>query len=746
MALEPNLSQIIADAIQPHLNEINNSNISFRQIASQHNENVKQIIGQIYNAINYNNNNISNIVSSIEQSSSQSQQISQEIRNMYSAMNQNNIALSSVLNELRNFNNTNRQNITRQNNLLGGVGLFFNKFTKSTLVSLGNLGKFITGRTLIGSAAIKAGGAIAALGGAAAGAAAIYAGGKIKDEYERVKGAARESAEAPGPSEGPSTERPSGGDAKKREGSSGGVDINQDIGALSAKYESGGRGVGFISSGRGDPGGQSYGTHQLSSAYSMGAFLRSTEGKPYASYFSGLRPGSPQFNEVYRRIAKQSPKEFEQAQKSFFVRTHYNPLLEEAKKLGYDVNNRGIQEALFSMSIQHAKAKSIIERAAKGGLGKTADEQLRSLYKARRDYVAGLNTLPEGTKRSVLRRYENEEKDALEYSRQSESDKKQEDAKKKQPESKPETPTPQSQTQQPQQSDGEKTQSPQTLNENINYSSPRIKKQAQLSPETISALNKLKSLQDFTVTSTTGGMHSIGSLHYKYTNPEKTGGRAVDIRINNLSIEKKQQLIENARKAGFNRIGISKNHLHLDMKPGDFTVFDEGGGARAFGKDAKTFQKELEQIPVIKDEPTTPKPSGTAEETKPIPPSDAVPKPEQPKPQPQQSAPTDTGGMLKGLDVKGTESGLRGAQATPTDGATLNAAATQREIDRVQPPTQQQQPPQQEQPQQPQQNQPDIRSVSTQTNMASRNYAALAAYYGQSKIHTTDRESVTRMA
>lgn len=62
-------------------------------------------------------------------------------------------------------------------------------------------------------------------------------------------------------------------------------ELSDDISSLAEKYESGGRGVGFISSGKGDPGGQSYGKLQLSSAYSMGAFLKSPEGKPYAEIF-----------------------------------------------------------------------------------------------------------------------------------------------------------------------------------------------------------------------------------------------------------------------------------------------------------------------------------------------------------------------------------------------------------------------------------------------------------------------------
>lgn len=146
----------------------------------------------------------------------------------------------------------------------------------------------------------------------------------------------------------------------------------------------------------------------------------------------------------------------------------------------------------------------------------------------------------------------------------------------------------------------------------LSYSAPYVEKQGvQLSPDTLAAAKRLRQLQDYTITSTTGGVrgvgtgHSSGSMHYPHNNPQGTGGRAIDIRINNMSVEQRRQLLENARKAGFNRLGISGDHLHADMGPGEFKVFDEGGGARAFGMNALQAQKYLSGIPV-----------GVAEQTK----------------------------------------------------------------------------------------------------------------------------------
>ena len=148
------------------------------------------------------------------------------------------------------------------------------------------------------------------------------------------------------------------------------------------------------------------------------------------------------------------------------------------------------------------------------------------------------------------------------------------------------------------------------------YSENYVKDQAKgLSQEVISKLSALQKLHgDFTITSTTGGVqgpgtgHSRGSPHYV--------GSAVDIRIkdssnNLLPQEELMRLVENARKAGFNRIGLAGDHLHLDMRPGSFTVFDEGGGKSVFGISSSDLKTRLEQI--IPESSTSQVPSATTQ-------------------------------------------------------------------------------------------------------------------------------------
>lgn len=184
------------------------------------------------------------------------------------------------------------------------------------------------------------------------------------------------------------------------------------VGAVSEKYESAGKGVGFVSTGRGDPGGPSYGKHQLSSKDSMPAFLRSEEGSVYAERFKGLRPGTAAFNQAYKEIAREDPEGLGKAQHGFYTRTHYQPLLEHAKGKGLAVEDRGVQEALFSISVQHGGARKIVD-AALGKAGEDPADQIRALYAERSRYVSRLTDLPRDTKASVLNRYKSEMKDAL---------------------------------------------------------------------------------------------------------------------------------------------------------------------------------------------------------------------------------------------------------------------------------------------------------------------------------------------
>lgn len=184
------------------------------------------------------------------------------------------------------------------------------------------------------------------------------------------------------------------------------------LGSISQKYESGNKGVHTISSGQGDPGGVSYGSHQLATnTGTMARYLASDEGKKYASSFAGLQPGTEPFNNAYRQVASSDPQGFAASQKAYIARTHYDPVSKHAAESGFTVADPRIQEVLFSMGVQHGGAKLIVSRAG-SPQGKSVEEQIKMLFEARKQYVAGLS-MPEGTRQSLYRRYASEERDVL---------------------------------------------------------------------------------------------------------------------------------------------------------------------------------------------------------------------------------------------------------------------------------------------------------------------------------------------
>lgn len=141
---------------------------------------------------------------------------------------------------------------------------------------------------------------------------------------------------------------------------------HQEFGAISANFESGGRGVATVSTGKGDNGGVSYGKHQLSSKEgTMTSYLRSEDGQKYYNDFRGLAPGSKEFDAKYKEVAGRDGDEFDKSQQKFVTKSHYDPLAEWfTKQYGIDLDkrSRALKEALYSVSVQYgvSTGKSVL--------------------------------------------------------------------------------------------------------------------------------------------------------------------------------------------------------------------------------------------------------------------------------------------------------------------------------------------------------------------------------------------------
>ncbi|MDO9103541.1 MAG: LysM peptidoglycan-binding domain-containing protein [Methylovulum sp.] len=200
------------------------------------------------------------------------------------------------------------------------------------------------------------------------------------------------------------------------------------LGELSAKYETGNRGPGTVSTGKGDAGGVSYGSYQMTSINggTVGRFV-SQAGFPWLSDFTGLTPGSAAFTAVWKKIAAAEPVNFQNAQHEFIKTTHFDPQVAKVKSdVGLDLTTRSdaVQDVVWSTAVQHGPNSKIIQRAIASlqGLDVNAadfDERLiKAIYaeRGRKEDDGDLVYFSKNSKdvqQGVANRFVNEQKDAL---------------------------------------------------------------------------------------------------------------------------------------------------------------------------------------------------------------------------------------------------------------------------------------------------------------------------------------------
>ena len=186
--------------------------------------------------------------------------------------------------------------------------------------------------------------------------------------------------------------------------------VDKGLGSVSAKYE------GKVESANKDNKGWAYGKYQFNSATGgLDDFFK--HNPKYAAQFKGLTPGTEEFNNKWREIAANDREGFEAAQHNTVVKTRYNPAAEYAGKLGYKLDNRGVQEMIFSGSVQHGGINKLLKQVAStpGFANMTPEQQIQVFYAARKQYVAG--NVDAKTNAGLQSRYDSEVQTALQYAR-----------------------------------------------------------------------------------------------------------------------------------------------------------------------------------------------------------------------------------------------------------------------------------------------------------------------------------------
>lgn len=201
------------------------------------------------------------------------------------------------------------------------------------------------------------------------------------------------------------------------------TDISRhSLGKLSEKYESGGKGAGTVSHGRGDRGGVSYGVYQFASKTgSADAYVKNSK---YASEFKGMKAGTKEFSAKWKEIAARDPEGFRADQHEAIKKSHYDPFVKGVQgKTGLDINQRSkaLQDVAWSTSVQHGPGASHIFAAAMKGKDPASMSDadiIRAVYaeRGRKKADGNLAHFSKNSKdvqKGVADRFVNERKNAL---------------------------------------------------------------------------------------------------------------------------------------------------------------------------------------------------------------------------------------------------------------------------------------------------------------------------------------------
>jgi hypothetical protein len=200
----------------------------------------------------------------------------------------------------------------------------------------------------------------------------------------------------------------------------------KELGGLSAKYETGGRGPGTVSTGVGDPGGVSYGSYQMATKTGTAGRFVTQADFPWRLEFQGLQAGSQAFTAKWKEIATTQPIAFQAAQHEFIKKTHFDLLVGKIRSDdGIDVTTRSttLQDVIWSTSVQHGGNSSIVHLAlvaiAVDPVHPDFDRKLISAVYAERGRkkadgnLAYFSKSSPGVQAGVAKRFKNEEIDAL---------------------------------------------------------------------------------------------------------------------------------------------------------------------------------------------------------------------------------------------------------------------------------------------------------------------------------------------
>ena len=146
----------------------------------------------------------------------------------------------------------------------------------------------------------------------------------------------------------------------------------------------------------------SYGLYQFNGMM-MELFVNENEGLKLPSHLTGA-----ELYGWYRVKCAENPEGYAKAQRVFARKYWFKPVRKYADQLGIP-HGVAINEALFSLAIQHGGYRKILKMAGKYT---SRTDWLANLYVKRMGYVMGLS-LPDRVKASLWERYRSEFRDVI---------------------------------------------------------------------------------------------------------------------------------------------------------------------------------------------------------------------------------------------------------------------------------------------------------------------------------------------
>lgn len=173
------------------------------------------------------------------------------------------------------------------------------------------------------------------------------------------------------------------------------------LGQMVERFEGGHNPCAVVVDGKG----YSYGLYQM--------YSKDVVAKKYFKRYQGELGikgivGTTSFNKSFKERCRTSQHLFADTQRDFIKKVVFVPIRLWADKQGIP-RLAAIDEALFSIAVQHGRAKTVIKKA---GEYTSRNQWLYSLYNSRINYVLSLR-LPSDLKEILIKRYQMEFEDIL---------------------------------------------------------------------------------------------------------------------------------------------------------------------------------------------------------------------------------------------------------------------------------------------------------------------------------------------